>query len=240
MKHFQIAIDGPAASGKSTIAKKIAEKLGILYIDSGAMFRAVTLFALRSIDPDLKEQDYSQNLNEEFVNSILAGISITFEDNSKKILLNGEDTSKAIRMNLVSMYVSQVASYKRVRDKLLALQREISESSNVVMDGRDIGTVVFPDADLKIFMIASVKVRAERRYKELQAQGEKIELSKLIEEISKRDELDSSRSQAPLLKAKDAVEIDTDTMTVEQVLNKALELVPQQHLNQSALNPKHL
>lgn len=222
MKLFKIAIDGPAASGKSTIAKKIAEKLGILYIDSGAMFRAVTLYALRSIDPDLKEQDYSQDLSEDFVNSILNGINIKFEDNSKKVLVNGVDVSKEIRLNLVSKYVSQVASYKQVRERLLKLQQEISKSSSVVMDGRDIGTVVFPDAELKIFMIASVEVRAERRYKELQARGEKIELEKLIEEITKRDELDSSRSQAPLVKAKDAIEIDTDGMTVDEVLERVL------------------
>ncbi len=223
--NFTIAIDGPAASGKSTVAKRVAEKLGLLYIDTGAMYRAVTLAALEKLDPSLSKDNYADQLTEDFVNSLLEGINIQLEESSKKVLLNGRDISTAIRNNLISKHVSIVASYKAVRDRLVALQREIAQGKSVIMDGRDIGTVVFPNAGLKVFMVASAQVRAERRFKELHARGETVALESLVKEIETRDRLDSTRKEAPLVKASDAVEINTDGLNIEQVVDRILNLL---------------
>lgn len=222
---FTIAVDGPAASGKSTVAKLVAAKLGMLYIDTGAMYRAVTLAALEALDPSLSKDNYTDELTESFVSSLLPTLNIEFEAGTKNVLLNGKDVSKAIRNNLISKHVSVVASYKAVRDRLVALQREIAQGQSVIMDGRDIGTVVFPNADLKIFMIASARVRAERRLKELRSRGDNISLDSLVKEIEERDHLDSTRKEGPLVKAKDAVELDTDELNINQVVNKILDLV---------------
>lgn len=208
-----IAIDGPAASGKSTVAKLVAKQLGYLYIDSGAMYRAVTLDWLRKFKTQSKND--MQNLAE-----LLNTMDIRLEENSKKIYLNNEDISEAIRANEVSKNVSYIASFKNVRDKLTNIQRSIAGKENVIMDGRDIGTVVFPQAELKIFMIASPRVRAERRLKDLTAKGENIQLEELIKEIETRDRLDSERELSPLKKANDAIEINTDDLTIEEVIKK--------------------
>lgn len=206
-----IAIDGPAASGKSTIAKRLAKELGYTYIDSGAMYRAVTLVWLRShIEAEPKQSQAETQLE-----TILQDFD--FEFDGDKVIINGQDCSQEIRSNKVSQNVSYIASFVQVRDKLVDLQRQMSESKNIVMDGRDIGTVVFPNADLKIFMVASAKVRAERRAAQLKAQGEEVDVEELVNEIKKRDELDSKRQHSPLIKAQDAIEICTDDLSIEEV-----------------------
>ncbi len=211
-----IAIDGPAASGKSTVAKLVASKQGYLYIDSGAMYRAITLEWLR------RYKEKSTN-DESRLLEILSNFNLRLEDNSKSVYLDNEDISEAIRANQVSNNVSYIASFKVVRDTLVEMQRAIAADRNVVMDGRDIGTVVFPDAELKIYMIASPRIRAERRLKDLKTKGETVNLETLVKEIEARDKQDSERAESPLRKASDAYEINTDGMTIDEVVNKILE-----------------
>lgn len=217
-KYHKIAIDGPAGSGKSTIAKLLAEKLGYLYIDSGAMYRAVTFKWLEAGKPETLDE-------------IMAQIDIELQDNSKKILVNGKNLSEAIRTNEVSQNVSHIASFKVVREKLVDIQRKISESENVVMDGRDIGTVVFPNADYKFFMVASPEIRAQRRLKDLQAKGEEIDFNELVQQIKERDRKDSERELSPLVKAEDAIEINSDNMSIDQVLDNLLKNLTKEKTN---------
>jgi CMP/dCMP kinase len=207
-----IAIDGPAASGKSTIAKLLAQSLGYLYIDSGAMYRAVTCKWLeaKQNNPDLEDLI--------LLSQILETIEIELFDNSKQIFINGEDYSSVLRTNTVSNNVSYIASFEIVRKKLVELQRKIATGTSVVMDGRDIGTVVFPQADYKFFMVASPEVRASRRLKELKSRGEVIELETLVQQIKDRDKTDSEREISPLIKASEAIEINTDQLSIEEVL----------------------
>mgnify|MGYP000476326621 CR=1 FL=1 len=212
-----IAIDGPAASGKSTVAKIVASKLGYLYIDSGAMYRAVTLEWLERYGDKSAADD-------ERLAEILSGMSLSLEDNSKSIYLNGKNISEAIRSNQVSNNVSYIASFKRVRNKLVEMQRDIASNRSVVMDGRDISTVVFPDAEIKIYMIASPRVRAERRLRDLKAKGELIELGTLVKEIEARDRQDSERTESPLRKAPGAYELNTDMLTIDEVVSEILKL----------------
>ena len=210
-----IAIDGPAAAGKSTIAQKVAEMLGYVYIDTGAMYRAITLKAL------------NQNIaveNEEKLEEMLAQTTIRLT-NDKKVYLDEVDVTDAIRQPVVSQNVSAVSAHKVVRDELKRRQIEYAKTDNVVMDGRDIGTNVLPDADYKIFMTASVEVRAERRYKENVKRNIPCDLESLKDEIQKRDELDSTRKHSPLLKAEDAIEVDTSSMTIEEVVNTIITIV---------------
>jgi CMP/dCMP kinase len=208
---MKVAIDGPAASGKSTVAKIIADKLDFMYIDSGAMYRAVTLTWLAKTNAD------KSNADEEILADIIAEIKIEFTGNGKALLINGKDQSKEIRSSLVSQNVSYVASFEVVRTALVEKQRELSKGNNVIMDGRDIGTVVFPDAEVKIFLDASAETRALRRIEDLKKLGEESNLQVLIEEIKQRDELDSKREIAPLIKAKDAIEIITDNKSINDV-----------------------
>lgn len=208
---MKVAIDGPAASGKSTTAKLIADKLNFTYIDSGSMYRAVTLKWLEKTSGEQTDAD------EAMLSELLESIDIKFEDNGKTIIINGEDLSKEIRTSRVSQSVSYIASFANVREKLVKQQRACADSSNVVMDGRDIGTVVFPDAEVKVFLNASAKTRAERRILDLKKLGEESEIQVLIEEIKHRDELDSKRKIAPLTKAEDAIEISTDNMSIDEV-----------------------
>lgn len=210
-----IAIDGPAAAGKSTIAQKVAEMLGYVYIDTGAMYRAITLKAL------------NQNIaveNEEKLEEMLAQTTIRLT-NDKKVFLDEVDVTDAIRQPVVSQNVSAVSAHKVVRDELKRRQIEYAKTDNVVMDGRDIGTNVLPNADYKIFMTASVEVRAERRYKENVKRNIPCDLESLKNEIQKRDELDSNRKHSPLLKAEDAIEVDTSNMTIEEVVNTIITIV---------------
>lgn len=212
-----VAIDGPAGSGKSTTARVIAGRLGAIYVDTGAMYRAVTLAALRHAD----------NLTEQSVLNILDGIAIRLEpdESGQRTFLNGEDVSQAIRSPEVTRNVSFVSSIGEVRRRLVAMQRGYAANHSVVMDGRDIGTVVFPDADVKIYMTASIEARAERRAKELSANGSPAEVSVIAQTLEVRDNLDSNRAESPLRKAPDAIEINTSGMTIEEQALKILEVV---------------
>lgn len=210
MSHISIAIDGPAAAGKSTIAKRVAKKLKFLYIDTGAMYRAVTLYVLEHGD--------------EIIQDISNHIHITF-GTSDEVYLNDKDVSKEIRSPEVTNNVSRIAAIGEVRTYLVDMQREISRTSSVVMDGRDIGTTVLPDAEVKIFMQASPKVRAERRLIEETARGNNIDLETLTAEIIRRDEIDSTRKISPLVKAEDAVLLDTSHLSIEEAEAKIIQLV---------------
>jgi cytidylate kinase len=219
MKPLQIAIDGPSGAGKSTMAKILSKRLGIMYLDTGAMYRALALKAIRSgIDTHDREK----------VSSILnyTDIQIEYENGSQKVLLDGEDVSDKIRTDEVSMGASAVSAIPEVRVKLVEMQQKIASGNPVVMDGRDIGTHVLPDAPVKIFLTASVKERALRRYKE---QKEKGILSKSLEELEKeieiRDYNDSNRAQSPLRQAEDAILLDTSDLTIEESVEKILGIV---------------
>lgn len=215
MKKVVVSIDGPAAAGKSTIAKEVARRLNYTYIDTGAMYRAVTLFCLENnIDCE----------NEAQVNTILDKINIELKPDHV-VLLNDKDVSFDIRSRLVNANVSYIASYKEVRLFLVEQQRKMAESTSVVMDGRDIGSYVLPNADVKIFQIASVEKRAERRYKENLTKGIEGSLESIQKELEKRDYIDSHRDFAPLTKAKDAVELDTSDMTIDEVIEKVLSII---------------
>ncbi len=220
-----VAIDGPAASGKSTIAKLLAEKLSYLYIDTGAMYRVVTLLILEAKYSDL---DYSQNLelldkDSDIASQILGKLDIQLK--AGQVFNGTRDLSSAIRSPLVSSNVAQVAAMPLVREYLVAEQRKLGQRVNCVMDGRDIGTVVFPQAELKIFLTASAETRARRRLKDFLAQGLEIDLDVLIEDIKARDRRDSERAVSPLRCAEDAIEISSDNMTVDEVLQRILDLL---------------
>ena len=208
-----IAIDGPAGSGKSTIAKLIAEDLGLVYIDTGAMYRLVTLKALKD--------GILGNLDK--IIKILDNLNIDIKENG--FYLDDIDVGEEIRKPVVSENVSDIAAIREVREKMVDLQRKFSESKNVILDGRDIGTVVFPNADVKIFLVADAKERANRRYKELVAKGENVRIEEIYENILKRDEIDSTRKESPLKKADNAIEVDTTSKNIEEVKNKILNIV---------------
>ncbi|WP_314013263.1 (d)CMP kinase [Leptotrichia wadei] len=213
-----IAIDGPAGSGKSTIAKLVAKDMGLVYLDTGAMYRIVTLKALNE---GILGND---GLNElEKIKKLLDDFNIDIRENG--FYLDNVDVSEEIRKPVVSENVSDVAAIREVREKMVDLQRKFSESKNVILDGRDIGTVVFPNADLKIFLVADAKERAKRRYRELIEKGENVEIEEIYENILKRDKIDSTRKESPLKKAKDAVEVDTTSKSIEEVKNEILRMV---------------
>ena len=223
MKKITIAIDGYSSCGKSTIAKDLAHRLDYIYIDTGAMYRAVTFYLIKNniITKDGKEV-YKM---EEFLDEI----SITFQCDPKtkkcEIFLNGENVEADIRNLLIANNVSFVASSKEVREKLVSIQRELGRSKGVVMDGRDIGTVVFPDAELKLFVTSDTDIRAKRRYNELRGKGEKVSLEDVKANLEKRDYIDSHRKESPLTQAEDAVIIDTSHLTREEQTDVAYELV---------------
>ena len=210
-----IAIDGPAGSGKSTIAKLIAEDLGLVYLDTGAMYRLVTLKALND--------GILGNLDK--IIKMLDNLNIDIKENG--FYLDDIDVSEEIRKPVVSENVSDIAAIREVREKMVDLQRKFSESKNVILDGRDIGTVVFPNADVKIFLIADAKERANRRYKELVAKGENVKIEEIYENILKRDKIDSTRKESPLKKANDAIEVDTTSKNIEEVKNEILYIIKQ-------------
>jgi len=214
MNKIAIAIDGPAGAGKSTIAKIVGKRLNIMYLDTGAMYRAVTLSIIKSC---ISTEDIDE------IEKLLDNIKIDFI--GERIYLNGEDVTEKIREQEVSKLVSPVAAIPQVREKLVQIQREIALNNSVVMDGRDIGTNVLKDADVKIFLTASVEERAKRRYKELINKGYKVELDSIKREISIRDEYDSNRKINPLRKAKDAFEIDTTYKSVEEVAEEIINIV---------------
>ena len=220
-KTFNIAIDGPAGAGKSTIAKKVSAELGYIYVDTGAMYRAMGLYFLRN---DIKSDDEA---------SISAAvekvdISLAYTDGIQHVYLNGEDVTGLIRTEAVGNMASNTSIYKQVREKLVELQIKIAKASNVVMDGRDIGTCVLPDADVKIFLTASIKTRAMRRFKELSEKGVNCGIIKIEADIAERDLRDITRKVSPLKRADDAIEIDSSDMSIDDVsfaiINKVKEL----------------
>ncbi|HET6871440.1 MAG TPA: (d)CMP kinase [Sporolactobacillaceae bacterium] len=217
-KIVQVAIDGPAAAGKSTVAKLIADRLNYVYIDTGAMYRALTLKA------------YNKGINVhdgEALENLLKETEIVLQTNqgNQTVLMDGEDVTQAIRQKEVNENVSFVSQHAPVRALMVDRQKKLAESANVVMDGRDIGTHVLPRADVKVFLRASVSERAERRYKEQVAKGMTTSLKELEQEIALRDKRDSEREVSPLVKAEDAVEIDTTSLSIEQVTDKILSLI---------------
>lgn len=212
-----IAIDGPSGAGKSTVAKLLSSKLGYVYIDTGAMFRAIALYFDR-LDSD---KDIESSIKE-YIDDI--HISIGYKDGTQKIYLEDEDVSDIIRQERIGELASQISVHKEVRDKLLELQRRIAASCDVVMDGRDIGTKVLPDAFLKIYLTASSSVRAERRYNELIARGLDADIVEVEKDIIKRDERDMNRAVAPLKKAEDAYEIDSSDKSLEEVVSEIMAL----------------
>jgi cytidylate kinase len=223
MKQITIAIDGFSSTGKSTVAKQLAKHLGYIYVDSGAMYRAVTWFAMqnRFIKSDCF---HIQDLI-----SCLHQITISFKFNEAlgfaEVYLNGENIERQIRTLEVSSFVSQVAEISEVRVMLVKQQQKMGERRGIVMDGRDIGTVVFPDAELKLFMTASAETRAVRRYDELISRGEDVSFSDVLKNVQERDYIDSHREDSPLIKAEDAIEIDNSSLSLEEQFNKILQLV---------------
>jgi len=219
MKQISIAIDGPSGAGKSTLARKAAATLGYLYVDTGAIYRTVALSAVRrgidptdaaGVIPTLKELDIQ----------LMYG-----EDGLQHMYLNGEDVSQAIRVHEISQHASTVSAIPEVRAFLLELQRDLARKNNVIMDGRDIGTVVLPDADVKIFLTASPESRAQRRHLELQQRGQETEFDTVLRDIIKRDEQDTNRPIAPLQQAEDAVLVDTTHLDLEQSLQAILSVI---------------
>lgn len=215
MTRISIAIDGPAAAGKSTVAKKVSEILHYTYIDTGAMYRAFTLYVLnQGIDPQ----------NEVESSRLIPEVKIELLPDHV-VLLNGQDVTTEIRSPLVSFNVSYIASYKEIRLALVEQQRAMARKTSVVMDGRDIGTYVLPDADIKIYQIASVETRAIRRYEENIAKGIVCTLEEIEREIRRRDHIDSNRDFAPLKAAPDSIWIDTSFMSVEEVVNEIIRII---------------
>lgn len=210
---MNIAIDGPAGAGKSTIAKAVAKRLGYIYVDTGAMYRAIALYIIENeidVADEGKVADACSAID----------IQIKYEDNIQQVYLNGRNVSTDIRKEAVGNMASKAAAKKPVRDRLLSLQRNIAAENDVVMDGRDIGTFVLPDAELKYYLTASVKTRAERRYKELVEKGETADMEQIEADIEKRDYQDMHRDIAPLKQAEDAVYIDSSDMTIDEVVEK--------------------
>ena len=211
-------VTGPAGAGKSSIAKLVAQKLSFVYFDTGAMYRTIALYALEHQINPAREED---------VVAVLDKIQITLshEDGEQEIFLNGTNVSKDIRREEVGKNASTVAKYAAVRQKLVSLQQEIAADMDVIMDGRDIGTVVLPNAEVKIYLTASANVRAKRRYKELQEKGESCDLTQIEKDIIARDEQDMNREISPLRQAEDAVLVDSSDMTIEEVVNCLIDII---------------
>lgn len=208
---YNVAIDGPAGAGKSTIARMVAKEKGFVYVDTGAMYRGLAVFFLdRGIGPE--ETERMEKACE------AADVTIRYEDGAQQVYLNGENITGRLREEAVGNMASRCAAVPAVREKLLELQRRLAKEQDVIMDGRDIGTCVLPDADVKVFLTASVRTRAERRYKELTEKGENVNLADIEEDIRERDERDSTREIAPLKKAEDAVLVDSSRMTIQEVV----------------------
>lgn len=217
-KKLSVAIDGPAAAGKSTVAKITAEKFNYIYVDTGAMYRALTYKALRQ----------GVNVSDELgLKQLLENTAIELQPSEigQLVYVDGENVTSEIRNNEVTSTVSEVSKHRLVREEMVRRQQELGQSGGVVMDGRDIGTHVLPDAEVKVFLIASVDERAHRRYQENMQKGFSADIEKLKEEIALRDKLDSEREVSPLKKAADAIEIDTTSLTIEQVAEKIIVLI---------------
>jgi CMP/dCMP kinase len=223
MKKITIAIDGFSSTGKSTLAKQLANKLGYIYVDTGAMYRAVSLFAMQN--------DYisTTNFDKQALINNLPFINLEFIYNANlgfaEMFLNTENVEKQIRTLEVSSFVSKIAEISEVRAKLVEQQQEMGKNKGIVMDGRDIGTVVFPDAELKIFMTASPETRAQRRFDELQAKGDRVSFEDVLKNVQERDYIDTHRDDSPLVMADDAIEIDNSYLTKTEQFDAVLELV---------------
>lgn len=214
---FNIAIDGPAGAGKSTIAKRIARRLGYIYVDTGAMYRAMAYYLIQNqVDAADKEAIAAACQH--------ADISICYQDGEQVVLLNGENVNAYLRTESVGNMASVSSVVPEVRKKLVELQQKLARETDVVMDGRDIGTVVLPDADVKVYLTASVETRAKRRFLELQEKGEPADLAKIAADIEDRDYRDMHRDISPLRQAEDATLVDSSNMTIEQVVERILEL----------------
>lgn len=216
--HFQIAVDGPAGAGKSTIAKKVAAKLGVIYVDTGAMYRAMALY-LNRMGVFADDQETISKVCEN------ADISIAYEDGKQVVLLAGENVNDYIRTPEVSQMASKSSANPDVRKKLVSLQQELAAKTSVIMDGRDIGSCVLPNADVKIFLTASSRVRATRRYEELIAAGTACDLDEIEKEIIERDERDMTREHSPLVQVWDATLLDSSDMTIDEVVDAIIALV---------------
>ena len=214
---FNIAVDGPAGAGKSTIAKQVAKKLGLIYVDTGAMYRAMALYMVRMGIHVEDEEKVIENCKN-------ADITIGYEDGVQVVYLNGENVNAHLRKEEVSSVASKVSVIGTVREQLVALQQKLAASSDCIMDGRDIGTCVLPNADAKIYLTASSEVRAKRRYDELTAKGEQCDLAKIQADIEERDYRDMNRENSPLKQAEDAVFVDSSYMTIEEVVNTIIEI----------------
>lgn len=220
MGNFAIAIDGPAGSGKSTIAKKLSEILNIDYIDTGAMYRA---FALKIHYSNIDINNKSE------LNKVLNSTEIDYKNNH--IYLDGRIVDDEIRKNEISASASNIAKLYEVREKLVEIQRNISNGRSIIMDGRDIGSVVLPDAEYKFYITASIEERGKRRYKELIEKGYDADLDKIIKDIEIRDSNDSTRKHAPLVKCKDAIEVDTTNKTIDEVISEILRIIDRRNQN---------
>lgn len=215
---INIAVDGPAGAGKSTISRAAAKKLGFIYVDTGALYRTVALQVMRNYIEFEEIEKISALLSE-------TDISLRFEDNEQKVILNGEDVSDFIRTSAVSMGASRVSAIPKVREFLFELQQKIARENNCVMDGRDIGTVVLPNAQLKVFLTASAEERARRRCKELIEKGEEVSFDEVLKDIEQRDYNDSHRDIAPLKQADDAVLLDTSDLNLEESIQALTQLI---------------
>lgn len=214
---YNVAIDGPAGAGKSTIAKKIAKKMNYIYVDTGAMYRAMALFLLRNHVEPADEKAVSEKCRE-------ADITLRYEQGEQVVLLNGENVNGLIRTEEVGNMASYSSPNPKVREKMVELQRKLAKTADVIMDGRDIGTCVLPNADVKVYLTASSAVRAKRRYDELTAKGEVCDLSVIEADIIERDHRDMTRELSPLKQAEDAVLVDTSNMTIDEVVDTIIAL----------------
>lgn len=221
---FNIAIDGPAGAGKSTIARKVAKELSYIYVDTGAMYRAISLYFFREgINPE----------DEALINASCDKITVTLssENGEQQVFLNGENVNAFIRTEEISAMTSMISRYSKVREKLTQLQREMAKTTDLIMDGRDIGTTVLPDAQVKIYLTASAETRAKRRYLELREKGVECNQEKICEDIRQRDFQDMNRKISPLKQAEDAVLIDSSDMSIDEVVNYILKLVNEANCN---------
>ena len=218
---INVAIDGPVGAGKSSVARECAKRLGIIYVDTGALYRSCALFCVRNnvdISPD-NEQAVSELLNSKL------DLSIKLEDGTQRVIVNGEDVSEEIRTLEISKAASAVSALPSVRAFLLGMQRDIASKNSVIMDGRDIGTVILPNADIKIFITAKPEIRAKRRYDELVAKGSDVTLGEVLVEVNRRDFNDMNRKEAPLKQAPDAILLDTSELDFEQTVSGVTDLI---------------
>jgi len=220
-KGYIIAIDGPSGAGKSTVSQRVAKKLGYLYLDTGAMYRACALNAVQ-LGMDLDDLSSAEKLAKNLE------IELMKKNDQLKVLLNRKDVSKEIRTPEMGMKASKISRHLPVREKLWELQRKMAEKGGIVAEGRDMATVVFPDADFKFYLTASPEVRAKRRYQELLEKGHKVDFEEILREVLNRDEQDSKRELAPLKKAEEAIEIDTSGLDIDQVVEKIIEKIAEQ------------